>query len=169
MGSKGPPFSYIAVDGELEYSTARDKNWAQALHPPLYQLCMPCTSTRMGNKHGDILAGLPLRSLLGKSCCCCCAARLEEENVLRRKVWSWEGSGRLLNCLRGEVRDELKEQEPVCPCRCVCTGHRLREFRFPGPGETEARGCEKGRAGCPPQHQQLDLTGNSGFAAQGPD
>lgn len=139
MGSRSLPSSYTAVDGNPEYSTAKDKNWAQALHPPLYQLCMPCTSTGRENKHGDILVGLSLRSLLGKSCCCH-AARVEEENLLRRKVWSWEGSGKLLNCLREEVRDELKEQEPGCLCLCVCTGHGLREFRFPDPGETRSEG-----------------------------
>ena len=42
-------------------------------------------STGRGNSHGDILVGLSLRSLLGKSCCCC-AARVREGNLLRRKA-----------------------------------------------------------------------------------
>lgn len=87
-------------------------------------------------------------------------------------MWSWEGLGRLLHCLSGEARDELEEREPGGLCLCMCTAHRLREFKFPGPGETQARRCGNDRAGYSPQHQQLHSTGNReqpGFAARGPD
>lgn len=84
------PPTATAVDGDLECSTAKDKDWAQALHPALYQLHAASMSTERGNRHGAILVGLSLRPLLGKSCCCC-AASVGEVNLLRRKAEEEEG------------------------------------------------------------------------------
>lgn len=99
------------------------------------------------------------------------------ENFLRRKAEEEEGVElgglrKVLNHLRGKARDELEEREPGCLCLSVYTAHRLQEFKFPGPGETQARGCGNDRAGYPPQHQQLSSTRNReqpGFPADGPD
>lgn len=85
-------------------------------------------------------------------------------------MWSWEGSGRLPNCLRGEARGELEEKESQFPCLCMCTARRLREFKFPGPGEIQTRECGNDRAGYLPRRQQLNSTRTRerpGFAAHG--
>lgn len=155
--SKGPPCPSAnkAVDGILECSIAKDNKRAQALHPTPCQLHAPSVSSGRGNRHGAILMGLSLRTLLGKSCCCCptCAG---EENLLRWKAEEEEGVElgelrKVAACLRGEARDELEEQDAGRLCLHVCRAHRLQKFKFPGPEEMKMRECGSDRAGYPPQ------------------